>query len=172
MITVKQERVDSPTATVMNNAAPQVDPNTTIQRIVEEIDLVIELRALSTDVVRFGVSEASIRVACSAWKKKLNNPNLRGFIEGVPHPTVEFPKDDDPEALRILFFIAHLQFKKVPKELNYKTLAELAKLCEAYDTKDMVHNYIEKWLQSAKDAAGGLDKVPIEQPMWVGWAFD
>lgn len=169
---VKEERAIRIPELAAKEVTMQADVDAPIDRIVEDFDLIIELRVGTPEVVRFGVSEAAVRIACPTWKQELSHYTDRRRIEDVVRPTIELPDDDDPDALRILLYIAHLQFKKVPKSVNYEMLANLAKLCHKYQMKDMLHTTIEGWLKSAKKLAGDLGKVPVQQTAWAGWVFD
>ena len=84
------------------------------------------------------VSSAVMRIASPVWRRMLNPQGH--FMESqrsLTHGEADFP-DDDPDALLCVLRIAHLQFRKIPKTLNYAELLNLAILCDKYDTVAIV----------------------------------
>lgn len=92
----------------------------------------------------YRVSTLAMSMASPIWKAMFNPAS--GFRESNPDIVVEFP-GDDPDAMLILLRIAHLQFKDVPKSVTFACLAELAVLCDKYDTVGLVQPFIENWMR-------------------------
>lgn len=79
---------------------------------------------------------------------------------------------DDPDATHILLLIAHLQFKKVPDAPSSATLAKVAQLCTKYDLKDMVCNFMDRWVEVAKATKFMSDMANETNRMWLAHFFD
>ena len=149
-------------------------PEEELHHILEEIDddgeLVMSLDPATEPIqtLRFRVSAAALRFASPVWKsivaKKDEWHNQEHF--GLGLPTREF-RDDDPDAMRILLHLAHLQFKKVPATVSVHTLYSIAKLTDKYGTRDLVVKYAKVWgAPFKKSRIFGLQKP---QDMWIGW---
>ena len=91
----------------------------------------------------YKVSPTAMAMASPIWKAMFNP--VSGFRESNPDTVVEFP-GDDPDVMLILLRIAHLQFSEVPKSITFACLAELAVLCDKYDTVSLVQPFIENWM--------------------------
>lgn len=79
-----------------------------------------------------------------------------------PVEQIDF-REDDPEALRILLRIAHLKFRDIPSQLSYKTLLNIAILCDQYDCVDLVVSFLPQWLSN--------EEVESKKPGQVNWLF-
>lgn len=80
--------------------------------------------------------------------------------------STEIPfEDDDPAAMRILLLIAHLKFSKVPQQLSFDTLVNLATLCDKYNTASLVKH-------CGKDLLGACQPSTSNDRLWIYWVFD
>ena len=82
----------------------------------------------------FLVSSAVMRIASPVWRTMFDPQGH--FMESqrsLIHGEIDFP-EDDPDALLCVLRIAHLQFRKLPKTLDYAQLLNLAIICDKYDT--------------------------------------
>jgi hypothetical protein len=91
----------------------------------------------------YKVSSVAMSMASPVWKAMFNPTS--GFLESNPDVPVEFP-EDDPDALLILLWIAHLQFHEIPKSISFSWLTELAILCDKYDSVRLLQPFIEQWI--------------------------
>ncbi|KAH7355426.1 hypothetical protein BKA65DRAFT_535649 [Rhexocercosporidium sp. MPI-PUGE-AT-0058] len=75
---------------------------------------------------------------------------------------------DNSEALLILLRIAHRDFEKVPPNLSYTELLNLAVLCDQYDCVKMTKPWIEDWLKGEAT----LSLWPgHENWLFIAWVF-
>ena len=84
------------------------------------------------------VSSAVMRMASPVWRTMFDPQGH--FMESqrsFTHGEMDFP-EDDPDALLCVLRIAHLQFRRLPKTLNYAQLLNLAIICDKYDTVAIV----------------------------------
>jgi hypothetical protein len=118
----------------------------------------------------FKVSEAAMRFASPKWKALMldKTPPTRDLTMGVTHQLHLLY--DDPEAMRILLLIAHLQFSKVPKDITFQTLVHVCNACGKYEVKHLVHDRIERWLTITKGHEIRHDNT--SNWVWIGWMFD
>jgi hypothetical protein len=107
---------------------------------------------------RFQVSSHALRFASPVWRAMLTGP----FREATA-TEISF-EDDDPAAMRILLLMAHLQFPKVPQQLSFDTLVNLASLCDKYDTASLVKT-------CGKDLLGPCQSSSSHDKIWVYWVL-
>lgn len=93
-------------------------------------------------VRKFQCRTSALCVAIPRWETMLWDLAQ----ESYPLAELSLPADDS-DALLILLQISHLQFKKVPKTIEWKTLVNLAKLCYTYDTVGLVRRDVEGWIE-------------------------
>jgi hypothetical protein len=84
-----------------------------------------------------------------------------------PVEQIDF-REDDPEALRILLRIAHLKFRDIPAKPPYKTLLNIAILCDQYDCVDLVGAFLPLWFQEEESESkkGGQSNW-----LFIAWVF-
>jgi hypothetical protein len=75
---------------------------------------------------------------------------------------------DDGDALLILLQIAHLQFCKIPSRLTYKTLYQIAVLCDQYNCAPLVRPWLASWLEDEKQESL---KEGCEGWLFIAWMF-
>jgi len=93
---------------------------------------------------KFTVSSNALRLASPVWEKMID-PLLSGENGEVKQlGLLDFTMVDN-RALFILS-IAHLQKWKVPKRLDYKTLLQVAVLCDRYNCLRIVQPWLEGWM--------------------------
>jgi len=61
--------------------------------------------------------------------------------------------DDDPDALLILLNIAHLNFSQIPPRISWRTLLNIAVLCDKYDIVKLIRPWIGNWTEAFKHFA-------------------
>jgi hypothetical protein len=66
------------------------------------------------DKDRFQVSSIALRHASLVWRAMLAGP-----FQEASATEITF-EEDDPEALKVLLLLAHLQFSKVPKQIPFE----------------------------------------------------
>jgi len=123
--------------------------------------------------VVFNVSSNALVLASPVWKKfiyppfaKLRNENGEGETE-EDEARLDFTEDDS-DALVILLSIAHLRFDKVPQNLKYKVLLQVAVLCDLYDCVKLVRPWLAGWMEDDKAEA---KKVGQENWLFIAWVF-
>ena len=84
----------------------------------------------------FVVSSTAMCLASPVWRAMLNPQGHFLEAHSSDHK-VSFP-EDNPESLLLLLHIVHLQFLKVPQNLEVKDLYEVAVLCDKYDAVTVV----------------------------------
>ncbi|KAF7882399.1 uncharacterized protein EAF02_005762 [Botrytis sinoallii] len=105
------------------------------------------------------------------WKKFVEEPNSKKAcgVPEEPFPDIELDfTDDNPEALLILLRIAHLKFSKIPSQLPYEVLYNIAVICDQYDYRSLVKPWIQGWL---KDEANEAYLPHREGWLWIAYYF-
>lgn len=77
---------------------------------------------------------SSLSLGSPVWNKFLNPPfpklvSKEGGDGDTQHEQIDF-SEDSGEALLILFRIAHCQFRKIPSILEFKSILDVAVLCD------------------------------------------
>lgn len=107
---------------------PQQDQGNSTMAITK-IDEIGDLTLIGDpEKFRFQITSHALRFASPVRRTMLTGP----FREAIA--TEVNLEDDDPAAMRILFLMAHLQFFKVPQQLSFDTLVNLASHIHKYDT--------------------------------------
>lgn len=57
---------------------------------------------------------------------------------------IQFP-EDQYETMTVVANVIHLQFDKVPKEVSFQQLYQIAILCDKYDLKRCLNHYPDMW---------------------------
>ncbi|CZR66909.1 uncharacterized protein PAC_16810 [Phialocephala subalpina] len=84
-----------------------------------------------------------------------------------PVKEVDF-RDNDSEALLVLLRIAHLQYNDVPTTLTYKTLLDVAVLCDRYNCVELVEPWLSQWLS---DEEKSWKEAGHENWLFIAWVF-
>ncbi|TVY84245.1 hypothetical protein LSUE1_G001355 [Lachnellula suecica] len=81
--------------------------------------------------------------------------------------------EDDGDALLLLFRIAHLQFRKIPRRLSFGLLLNIAVLCDEYDYVTLVQPWVSKWLEGSglEHESGDGDLHDCEQWLFIACVF-
>ena len=120
----------------------------------------------SNDRITFVVSSHAISLASPIWKKILHPPfhRLPGEEEdnALQDKQIDF-SEDKGEALLPLLRIAHLQFSKVPPKLTFKSILDIAVLCDKYDCVGLVKPWLPLWLVN--------EEIQYREPKHEEWLF-
>jgi hypothetical protein len=76
--------------------------------------------------------------------------------------------DDDGEALLLLLRIAHLQYDDIPTTLAYKTLLNVAVLCDRYSCVELVEPWLSEWLSGEEKSS---KEAGHENWLFIAWVF-
>ncbi|CZR64669.1 uncharacterized protein PAC_14567 [Phialocephala subalpina] len=78
--------------------------------------------------------------------------------------------EDDSVALLLLLNIAHLKFRRIPDQLPYKLLLQVAILCDQYDCVDLVRPWLKDtlWL---RDEQLEFSRMSQRQWLFIAWVF-
>lgn len=111
----------------------------------------------------FKVSSNALCLASPVWNKLISytSAQLGNDVR------IEFT-GDDTDAVLLLLYIAHLQFDKVPVELGYKTLLQVAVLCDRYDCVALIRPWLESWMKNEMAEALKKDQ---ENWLFIAWVF-
>ncbi|KAF8861596.1 hypothetical protein BDZ45DRAFT_249219 [Acephala macrosclerotiorum] len=114
------------------------------------------------------VSSSALSLASPVWEKFLFPPwEAEEPADGVEEIDCT---GDDSGALLILLSVAHLKFQNVPSFLPYKTLLQVAVLCDQYDCVTLVR----PWLSTSLWLAGEeQEALASGQRRWlfIAWVF-
>ena len=76
--------------------------------------------------------------------------------------------EDDLNALKLLLWIAHLHFNKVPARLEFEELVAVAVLTDKYQATRMISPWLSGWVANLKDT---VYKDGYEEWLWIAWEF-
>ncbi|TGO70496.1 hypothetical protein BELL_0716g00010 [Botrytis elliptica] len=135
-------------------------------------------------IITFKLSSHALCFASPVWKKfvfppfpllsSLGNEEEPNLKKACAVPEEQFPDieldftEDNPEALLILLQIAHLKFSKIPSQLPYEVLYNVAVICDLYDCRSLVKPWIQGWL---KDEANEAYLPHKEGWLWIAYYF-
>lgn len=115
------------------------------------------------------VSGDALSRASPVWKNFVTPPWQKNDTSDFKsdRPPIDF-LEDDTQALLLLLNIAHLQFRRVPDELGYFELYQIAILSDQYQCVELLYPWIGRWfaneeLESKKDGQEGW--------LFIAWVF-
>ncbi|KAG9229345.1 hypothetical protein BJ875DRAFT_433737 [Amylocarpus encephaloides] len=105
---------------------------------------------IRTKEVRMLVSSKHLIHVSVVFKAMLRNQNFKEGVE-LARGKAEVPlPDDDPTALRILLYLIHHNYRKVPREVDLKTMTNIAILADKYQMTEVLYTHSEIWLKELK----------------------
>ena len=75
--------------------------------------------------------------------------------------------DDDPDALRILLNMIHGHAYRLPQEVAFCTLADIAVLVDKYALHEIAEVYCRFWVEEARVQAMVILSMPEFLPQWL-----
>lgn len=90
-----------------------------------------------------------------------------GGDDDTQNKQIDF-SEDSGEALLILFRIAHCQFRKIPSILEFKSILDVAVLCDKYDCVGLVKPWLALWLAKEKTE---YEEPGHEEWLYIAWVF-
>ena len=120
------------------------------------------------------VSSHALSLCSAVWKNFLYPPWSEPQIEQKEpnSPQSARPKidcrEDNAEALLLLFNIAHIKFSEVPLTLSTSLLYEIAILCDQYDCVEMVAPWLSGWIKDEDQECCGKESAKW---MLISWVF-
>jgi len=122
------------------------------------------------ELIKFRASSHALCFASPVWKKFIYPPFPKVTDEGNQNSSdtqIDFTEDNG-KALLVLLNIAHLKFNKVPSELPFETLLQVAMLCDQYDCVSLVGPWLKRWM---KDEVWESEQPGQEAWLFIAWAF-
>lgn len=96
---------------------------------------------------QFLILESCIQNLGPRWQELLSNQSIarpKRFFSKAPK-TISL-RDENVNAIRIILQIAHLQFNKLPKKLDFEEIVHLADVAARYDASTLLIAHIDTWL--------------------------
>lgn len=105
----------------------------------------------ANDIHKFVVSEAHLRNLSQAWDETVVRHSsfaqrkwvVRKFTKRIR--VLRLP-EEDPRAIRLILYIAHHHFSKLPEELDFKDIVRLVEVSQRYNTMHLPQPYLKHWL--------------------------
>ncbi len=122
--------------------------------------------------IAYVVSSHALCLASPVWKKIIHPPFQKlscaeSHEDGLRSKQIDL-HEDNKEALLHLLNIAHLQFNKVPTQLPFKSILDIAVLCDKYDCVGLVKPWLPLWLV---DEETQYKEPDHEEWLFVAWVF-
>ncbi|KAI5840790.1 hypothetical protein DFP73DRAFT_557864 [Morchella snyderi] len=76
--------------------------------------------------------------------------------------------DDNGTALAVILYAIHLQTHKVPREVTFQQLKQLAVVCDKYDCVGAVRLWAEVWMEPFRK---NVTMVGFEDWLFIAWVF-
>ncbi|UNI22369.1 hypothetical protein JDV02_008265 [Purpureocillium takamizusanense] len=102
--------------------------------------------------VDFRLSSRHLILASSYFKSMLCGPWKEGKTNGS-EPRVVTAESWDQDALLIVMNVIHGRNKRVPREVDFETLAKIAVILDYYQCHEALEVFTDMWLRSLKHAA-------------------
>jgi len=158
-------------ATTQSNGTTNVQASSVDKSLFDfgegDIDVALNYEC---ELVKFRASSHALCFASPVWKKFIYPPFPKITDEGNGNSSntqIDFTEDNG-KALLILLNIAHLQFNKVPSELPFETLLQVAVLCDQYDCVSLVG----PWLKQCIIDELRVSRRPGQEAwLFIAWAF-
>ena len=111
-----------------------------VEIIDQNGDMLLKIAGL---VTCFKISLAVLRLTHTAWAdaRPRTVDVLRkdlSYYKSELMPMIEPGDCTDPDAMRIILLVAHLQFRRIPETLDIAALGRLARFCEEKDLTDLL----------------------------------
>jgi hypothetical protein len=122
---------------------------------------------LEVDGTILVVSSKTMSLISDPWNAMLGPTS--SFSEALSkHSKPILLPEDDIEALTIILHIAHLQFDKVPLQLEFDQLLSIAVLTDKYQATQIVRPWLSNWVNGLKHL---VDEDGYEEWLWIAWEF-
>jgi hypothetical protein len=97
---------------------------------------------------QFLVSESHVRALSLRWDQLLSRrPETRiRMLFRTSVKTISL-RDENTNAIRLIMYIAHLQFSRLPDRLDFKEIVRLAEVAERYTVTHLLVKLIDGWLE-------------------------
>ncbi|KAK6500447.1 hypothetical protein TWF481_010790 [Arthrobotrys musiformis] len=133
-------------------------------------DLIVELYRDEEIVDKVYGTSSAIRNASAVFNRMLDPEN--GF--GALPTEIDFGKqlrvlslpEDDAESMLIILKIIHYQTKTIPETLSFKSVVELAVICDKYDCAGILRPWSNIWISNLMKAEDH-EVSKYEQEEWL-----
>lgn len=118
---------------------------------------------------RFLVSEPCLYNLGLRWQELLSNQSITkpSSLFGKSPKTVSL-RDEHANTVRLIMHIAHLQFTKLPRTLDFPELVHLADVAARYEAHSLLVNNIHSWLEPY---LGRLLDPGYEEWLFIAYQF-
>jgi hypothetical protein len=169
------------------------DPAKTITEIqvVSEGDMVLDVSD-SSERTRFTVASQVLCIASPVMRAMLGpKSRFRERKEFMQHGTgnignlfvLEFPEEESVEAFGIILHAIHLQYDKIPLQVDFDLLVQLAVVCDKYDMAKSVSTLVDGWALRSETSAvklwhhdrhsrGFPPRGEFADWLFVAWVFE
>ncbi|OCK85709.1 hypothetical protein K432DRAFT_413101 [Lepidopterella palustris CBS 459.81] len=113
----------------------------------------------------FLVSTDALRRVSRVWRSMLNHSS--GWFAKTSTKQVT-SLNDDPDSLLIVLNVAHIRFKELPSALGFAQIVQLALVCDAYDTVQVVRPFLPEWTRPYEHA---ILRAGYEEWLFVAYTF-
>jgi len=131
-------------------------------------------RSMPSKEIRMLVSSKIMMLVSPVFKAMLQHSNFKEGVE-LSKGGVEVPlPDDDPVAWKILLGIMHHDPKQVPREVDLKTMTNIAILVDKYQLSNLLHFHAERWIEHLTRSDPGLPTdLDVDLVPWlcISWVF-
>ncbi|XPS71856.1 hypothetical protein M3J09_004033 [Ascochyta lentis] len=96
---------------------------------------------------QFLVSQSCLQDLGPRWQSLLCNRSRDRLGEAFSaSPKTISLRDEDANAMRLIMHVAHLQFTKLPKSLDFQDIVHLADIAARFDAHGLVASHIDAWV--------------------------
>lgn len=126
---------------------------------------------ISSGEIRMRVSSKHLSLAASHFERMFHGDWGEGnTLRSIG--AVEIPlKEDDPAALLILMNIIHGRTRKVPRQVDLKTLTQLAILVDYYHFHEAVEVFSDMWVDGLKERLPQTYTTDLVRWICISWVF-
>jgi len=151
----------------------------TYVEICRYVDMEICYKTSTPIDATFLVSSHALRSASPVFrdlfgpKLECPDPTRRGAMQVIPlgeeHRTkYAFDKVYDPTVLTVVFHALHGQVEKLPVDIQFPHLVELARVCEEYQCTSTLLPLCQKWIEQWRWA---IKEPGYEDWLYIAWDF-
>lgn len=128
--------------TAQRNAPQNATPPTEVIELDSRGDFTI-LADKDGQLVHCKVSSAALAMASPFWRA-LTEPGRwkESTTKQIDH------REDDLDALLIIFKISHMRFTELPQVLPTRILQQLGLICDKYDCLELIRPWVVGWLRA------------------------
>lgn len=107
--------------------------------------LIVSREDSPTGLVHFFVDRSHVVELSQTWREIVERWSSRNLLGSITTTPIVLP-DDDADTMRLIMWIVHRQFHRLPLGLTVDELVRLGKAVGRYNVRPILITHLQKWL--------------------------